>query len=112
MRAVTESNVLLMLGAMALLGSSLRYLMPDLDVPELRQKINRLVLAVLLPALTFKVIAGAEVGVAFWQVPVLALGGLLLTAGVASLAYGLLPLDPRARGALVLASAFGNVTYL
>jgi hypothetical protein len=109
---MSEPEVLLALGITALLGSVLRYLLPDLDVVDLRQKINRLVLAVFLPALNFKVIYGATVDRAFWQVPVLALAGLLVTVTVGSLVYGLLPLDRRARGALVLAGAFGNVTYL
>jgi len=109
---MSEPQVLLALGATALLGAVLRYLMPDLDIADLRQKLNRLVLAVFLPALNFKVIYGAEVNRAFWQVPVLALSGLLVTVAAGSALYGLLPLDRRSRGALVLAGAFGNVTYL
>jgi hypothetical protein len=46
----------------AFLGGSLRYLLPDLDIDELRPKINRLVLAVFLPALNFRVIYDAELG--------------------------------------------------
>jgi predicted permease len=109
---VSEPEVLLTLGITALLGSLLRYLLPDLDFVDLRQKLNRLVLAVFLPALNFKVIYGAQVDAAFWQVPVLALTGLALTVTLGMLVYALLPLDQRARGALVLAGAFGNVTYL
>lgn len=109
---MSQVDVLLALGATALLGSVLRYLMPDLDIADLRQKLNRLVLAVFLPALNFKVIYGAEVDATFWQVPVLALSGLLVTVAAGIAVYSLLPLEPRARGALVLAGAFGNVTYL
>jgi predicted permease len=109
---VSEPEVLLALGLTALLGSMLRYLLPDLDVVDLRQKLNRLVLAVFLPALNFKVIYSARVTAAFWQVPVLALAGLLVTVTIGVLVYAVLPLDRRARGALVLAGAFGNVTYL
>lgn len=109
---MSEPQVLLALGLTALLGSVLRYALPDLDIPDLRQKLNRLVLAVFLPALNFKVIYGATVDAAFWQVPVLALGGLVLTAATGVLVYAVLPIDRRARGALVLAGAFGNVTYL
>lgn len=109
---MTETDVLLALGLTALLGSLLRYLLPDLDVDRLRLKLNRLVLAVFLPALNFKVIYGATVTTAFWQVPALALGALLLTAAVGIAIYAALPLPPRSRGALVLAGAFGNVTYL
>jgi len=109
---MSEVDVLLALGATAVLGSVLRYVMPDLDVADLRQKLNRLVLAVFLPALFLKVIYGAQVDAAFWQVPVLALGGLLITVATGIAVYSLLPLEPRSRGALVLAGAFGNVTYL
>jgi len=109
---VSEPQVLLTLGIIALLGSLMRYLLPDLDFLDLRQKLNRLVLAVFLPALNFKVIYGAQVTAAFWQVPILALAGLALTVATGMAVYALLPLDRRARGALVLAGAFGNVTYL
>lgn len=109
---MSEPEVLLSLGLTALLGSMLRYLLPDLDVVDLRQKLNRLVLAVFLPALNFKVIYSAHVSAAFWQVPVLALGALLITVTLGTVLYALLPLEKRARGALVLAGAFGNVTYL
>ena len=109
---MSEPEVLLTLGVTVLLGSTLRYLLTDLDVADLRLKLNRLVLAVFLPALNFKVIYGAQVTRTFWQVPVLALFGLLVCVAVGSLIYGLLPLAPRSRGALVLAGAFGNVTYL
>ncbi len=109
---MSETTVLLALGLTALLGSTLRYLLPELDVDALRLKLNQLVLAVFLPALNFKVIYGASVTDAFWQVPVLALGALLLTAAAGMLVYAALPLAPRARGALILAGAFGNVTYL
>jgi len=109
---VSEPEVLLALGLTALLGSVLRYLLPDLDFVDLRQKLNRLVLAVFLPALNFKVIYGAQVSAAFWQVPVLALAGLVTTVAAGSLVYALLPVERRARGALILAGAFGNVTYL
>jgi predicted permease len=85
--------------------------MPDLDVGALRVPINRLVLAVFLPALNFEVIYTASVGKEFWQVPALALGGLAVTLAAGALVYGRLPIARPARGALILAGAFGNVTY-
>src|SRR5262249_57177409 len=88
---MSEVDVLLALGATAMLGSVLRYLMPDLDIADLRQKLNRLVLAVFLPALNFKVIYGAEVTGAFWQVPVLALTGLFVTVTAGGVFFPLLP---------------------
>jgi predicted permease len=96
----------------AFLGGSLRYLFPDLNIDELRPKINRLVLAVFLPALNFRVIYDAELGEELWQVPLCALTGLavILTAG--HLIYLFFDTPPRVKGSLVLAGAFGNVTYL
>ena len=67
---MSEPEVLLTLGVTVLLGSTLRYLLTDLDIADLRVKLNRLVLAVFLPALNFKVIYGAQVTRTFWQVPV------------------------------------------
>lgn len=109
---MTAHNVLGMLALTALLGSQLRYWLPDLDIQDLRLKINRLVLAIFLPALTFKVIYSADIGGAFWQVPLLALAGLVVTVSIGTAAYRRVSLDDRARGALILAGAFGNVTYL
>lgn len=109
---MSEREVLGMLGLTALLGSQLRYWLPDLDIPDLRQKLNRLVLAVFLPALTFKVIYTTEITGVFWQVPLLAMMGVMLSTAAGMLIYGLLPLEHRAQSALILAGAFGNVTYL
>ena len=38
--------------------------------------------------------------------------GTLATLGLAMAVFSLLPLSPAQKGALVLASSFGNVTYL
>src|SRR5262245_30988693 len=105
------ATVFLALAAVVALGGALRYLMPDLDVGALRVRINRLVLAVFLPALIFEVVYTASVGKEFWQVPALALGGLAVTLAAGALVYSRLPIARPARGALILAGAFGNVTY-
>jgi predicted permease len=107
---VTE--VFLALALIALLGSLLRVLLPELDVSDLRVKLHRLVLAVFLPALNFHVLYRAELGHELWQVPVSALAGVAVCLAAALAIYALVPLPRPVRGSLVLASAFGNVTYL
>ena len=87
-----------MLAFTVLLGSQLRYWLPDLDIPDLRQKLNRLVLTIFLPALTFKVIYGADIGGAFWQVAIGLLIGIPVAVGagrlMATQLFGVKPGDP------------------
>jgi hypothetical protein len=102
------TDVFLALALIALLGSLLRVLLPDLDVSDLRVKLHRLVLAVFLPVLNFHVLYHADLGHEPWQVPASALAGVVVCLAVAAAIYALLPLPAPTRGALVLASAFGN----
>lgn len=96
----------------ASLGGSLRYLFSDLDIDELRPKINRLVLTIFLPALNFRVLYDAQLGEELWQVLLCALTGFVLIIAASNLVYSFLDTPPRVKGALILAAAFGNVTYL
>lgn len=105
-------DVFLSLGAIALLGSALSRLFPDWNVEDFRKSINRLVLHVLLPALIFKVIATAELDGLLWQVPLAAAAGIGVCLLVGVVVVPWLRLARPAQGALVLACAFGNVTYL
>lgn len=105
-------DVFLSLGAIALLGSALQRLFPDWNVEDFRKSINRLVLHVLLPALIFKVIATAELDGLLYQVPLAAAAGIGACLLAGWLVVRWLPLARPAQGALILACAFGNVTYL
>lgn len=105
-------DVFLSLGAIALLGSALPRLFPDWNVEDFRKSINRLVLHVLLPALIFKVIATAEPDRLLFQVPLAAAAGIGVCLLAGWLVVRWLPLARPAQGALILACAFGNVTYL
>jgi len=106
------TSVFVEMALVAFLGGSLRYLLHDLDIDELRPKINRLVLTVFLPALNFRVIYDAELGEELWQVPLCALTGLVVIITAGHLLYLFLDTPPRIKGSLILAAAFGNVTYL
>lgn len=105
-------NVFLSLGAIALAGSSLAWLFPEWNIEEFRKSINRLVLYILLPSLIFKVIYTSDLHGVLFQVPMAAAAGILGCLSVAWLAFRWMPLDRKATGSLVLACAFGNVTYL
>ena len=68
-------------------------------------------LYVFLPALNFHVVYQAKLGYEFWQVPVVA---IIMIAGcvlLAFLAYSFIKIEDKAKGVLILAAAFGNVTY-
>jgi predicted permease len=106
------ASVLLALGLIAGIGSVLRYLLPDLDGELARRTIGTLVLNVFLPALVFRVITTASLGPETLQIPLVMLLAILLCLAAATLAFRPFRLPPQEKGALILASAFGNVTYL
>lgn len=105
-------DVFLSLGAIALLGSALQRLFPDWNIEDFRKSINRLVLHVLLPALIFKVISTSDLEGVLYQVPLAAAAGIGACLAAGWLVMRWMPLARQARGALILACAFGNVTYL
>ena len=106
------ADVLLALGLMALLGSLLRYWLPDFDVETARRSIGVLVLNVFLPALVFRVICSVPSGPEMVQIPLVMGIGVVCCLGLALLLFRPLVMPAEEKGALVLASAFGNVTYL
>ncbi len=105
-------SVLLSLGAIALVGSALQRLFPGWDIDDFRKSINKLVLHVLLPALIFKVIHTSDLGGVLYEVPLAIAAGIFGCLCVAWVLLRWIPLSQEARGALILACAFGNVTYL
>ncbi len=106
------TNVFLALALIALIGSLLRYSFPHVDIEQLRKSINLLVLYVFLPALIFRVVYTSSVGEEFFQIP-LAIGtGILSCLALGVIICRLLSTSTSESGALLLAGAFGNVTYL
>jgi predicted permease len=104
--------VLLALGLIALIGSLLRYVVADLDVEAARRSIGVLVLNVFLPALVFRVICSVPTGPEMLQIPLVMAIGVGCCLALALLIFRPLALRSEEKGALILASAFGNVTYL
>lgn len=105
-------GVFLSLGVIAAVGAMVRYIFPDMDVEKFRKSINRMVLFIILPALIFDVIYHAPFGREFYSVPLAALGGITAALLVAIVAFRFIRLPGTTKGALVLGSAFSNVTYL
>ena len=105
------ATVFLALGLIALIGSLVHWWLPDLDVALTRRVAGELVINVFLPALNFEVVYKLPIDRTFWQVPFILTVGAL-TCVVASLVLLPARIDSRVKGSLVLASAFGNVTYL
>ena len=106
------TNVFLSLGAIALLGSTLQRLFPDWNIEDFRKSISKLVLYILLPSLIFKVIYTSELGSVLYEVPLAMAAGILGCLLAAWLIFKCIPIDRKAKGSLILACAFGNVTYL
>lgn len=106
------TSVFLSLGTIALLGSMLQTIFPDWDIESFRKSINKLVLYILLPALIFKVIYTSELGKVFYEVPLVIASGIFGCLFCAWLIFKVITIDRKAKGSLILACAFGNVTYL
>jgi len=105
-------NVFISLALIASVGSVLRFVFPDMDIEYFRKSINKLVLYIILPALIFNVVYQAEVGKEFYDIPISAFGGIVAALILASLVFYFIKLPQNTKGALILASAFSNVTYL
>jgi len=105
-------NVFVSLAIIAAVGASLRFIFPDMDIEYVRKSINKIVLYVIIPALIFNVIYKAPVGKEFYHIPIAAIGGILTALGIALIAFRFIHLPKHTKGALILASAFSNVTYL
>lgn len=85
-----------------------------LPSPErIRRPLAEIVFVLLLPLLTFRSMAYAPSSSALWQVPLVA--ALTIGCVLAITSFWLKRrkwVDPRSRAALLLAAAWGNVTYL
>ena len=84
----------------------------EADSATARRIIGLLVLQVLLPALVFRVVVQVQSGDELWRIPLTMLLGTLATLGLAIALFSRIPLAHAEKGALVLASSFGNVTGL
>ncbi len=110
-------DVLLSFGLIILAGILFRRIRPaGTDPDEVRRVINACVLNLFLPALCIKTLLQSPVDRETLLVPVTA---AITTAAALLLAFGIyaalgkkMHLSPRETGVLLLASAFGNVTYL
>ncbi len=102
----------LSLAVIVLIGNSLGRLFPGWNIDEFRKSITRIVLFFLLPALIFDVIYHCNLEGVLFEVPACAIAGIVggLILGLA--AFHWMPLDRRAKGALILACSFANVLYL
>jgi predicted permease len=105
-------NIFLSLGTIALIGFLFRFIFPGTDTMKFRVSINRLVLFVVLPALIFDVIYHAPAGSEFYTIPLAALGGIAAALILALALFRFVALPGKTKGALILGSAFSNVTYL
>lgn len=85
------------------------------DSPELRRGIGRVVLLFFLPCVVARALLTAPLGNETWGIPLVAAASTLAALGAAWLIYGLALRGrvPRpAAGAMLLASAWCNATYL
>lgn len=104
-------SVFIAMAIIVFIGSMITYMFADIQVDSLRLNINKLVLYIFLPALNFNVLYQAQIGHEMWQLPVLAISGILISILLSTLIYRFMHIESASKGALILACAFGNVTY-
>lgn len=98
------------LAAIALLGALLRHFNPAME--QTRRSMNQLVLYVFLPALVFRTVMDSRLDLLFLEIPAAAAIGVLACLALGFLVFHFLPIPGPTKGAMMLGSAFGNVTYL
>lgn len=109
----TMYEVLLQAAALVACGIAWRVLKPfGLAADDTRRVLSSLVYGLLLPALVLKVLWTAPLGWDVLRIAVLAGSGILFALFLAAIIYRLWGTPHAATGALLLATAFGNVTYL
>ncbi len=83
-----------------------------MDADILRRALTALVYILLLPALVLEVLWKAPLSLDSLRIAIAATVGTLVTASAAYFVFRALKVSPQIRGALILASAWANVTYL
>jgi hypothetical protein len=106
-------QVLLQMAGLVAAGVAWRYRAPlGLTGDEMRRALTGLVYVLLLPALVLGVLWEAELGLDSLRIAAVGAGSLLVVLAVAWLGYQAAGVRKPAAGALILAAAFPNVTYL
>jgi predicted permease len=107
------TNVLWQMALMIALGVGWRVVSPfGLAADPTRRAVSGLVYTVLLPALVLLVVWRAPLGLDALRTAVSAAGGVLFGMGLGWAVYRALRASRPAAGALILAAAFPNATYL
>ncbi len=106
-------EILIPMASLILVGSLWRPLQPmGLDADTTRRSLTGLVYVLLLPALVLDVLWKAPLGVDSLRIILMAAFSVVSAALISTLVFRRQWVADPARGALILAAAWGNVTYL
>ncbi|MBI5136569.1 MAG: AEC family transporter [Nitrospirae bacterium] len=106
-------GVLLQMAVMIAVGVGWRVLKPlGLEADATRRAVTGMVYAVLLPALVLDVLWHAPMGLDTVRIAIAAAAGVLVALALAHRLYAAWGTPATVTGAMLLAAAFGNVTYL
>lgn len=110
-------DILFSFGLIILSGIAFRRIRPGgADPDAVRQAVNACVLNIFLPALCVKTLYQADINIETFLVPAAAAIATMASLGIALVVYAVLgkkmQISGQERGVLLLAAAFGNVTYL
>jgi len=106
-------NILLPMAILLLAGTLWRPLKPmGLDADTTRKALTGLVYVLLLPALVLDVLWKAPLGIDSFKIVLMAAVGVVTGVALASIIYRKGQMNSPARGAMILAASWANVTYL
>ncbi len=109
----TVPDVLLQMAALIAAGVVWRHVAPaGVDLEASRRTLTGLVFSLLLPALVLQVLWQAPLGTQSLNIALVASAGVLAGMAVAWVVYGWARVPTPSMGALLLAAAFPNATYL
>lgn len=106
-------EVLLQAAVLVACGVAWRVLRPfGLEADNMRHVLSGVVYGLLLPALVFKVLLQVSLDIHVLRIALLAAGGIGFALLLAAVVHRFWKMPRPVAGALLLATAFGNVTYL
>jgi len=107
------NSILIQMTVIMLCGAGWRIVMPaGLSAEQTRQVLTTVVFYLLLPAMVLEVLWSADIGLHSFQYTLLGVGSIVFAMLSLWMVGALFKFEDRRMGAMILAAAFPNVTYL
>ncbi|MGZ5008539.1 MAG: AEC family transporter [Methylobacter sp.] len=107
------NSTLIQMTLLMVCGAGWRFIKPGgLSAEHTRKVLTTVVYYLLLPAMVLEVLWSADIGLRSIQYAMLGVGSIILAIGCLWIVGALFKFEHRRMGAMILAAAFPNVTYL